>query len=62
MQISGASQSQPLYQQLQAPKVASSEEASEVASGPAEEARESASIAKSAEQSRGMGTTIDVLA
>jgi hypothetical protein len=62
MEISSVGQSpfalrQPA--QVQAPR---SEEAGEVASSPAEEARESGSIVKAAEQDRGMGTKIDVLA
>ena len=60
MQISAIGMGQaiaPAYS-IQSP----SEEVGEKASGPAEEARESSSIAKPAELARGMGNNIDLLA
>ena len=62
MQISGASQAQPQFQQASSVQASRSEEATEVASSPREEASEAQSIVKSAEQDRGLGTKIDVFA
>jgi hypothetical protein len=62
MQISGIGQSGFSLQQAPVVQAQRSEEAGEVASGPAEEARESGTLVKSAEQDRGLGTMVDVLA
>ena len=63
MQISASEYSTPSVQQFRAPQAApQGEEAGEVASGPAEEARESASFMKSAEQAQGLATKIDLMA
>jgi hypothetical protein len=61
MQISTISGGQSLAQGSQVMALRS-EESGEVASSPAEEAQEKGSIAKSAEQARGMGNSIDLLA
>ncbi len=61
MNVSGPSASQniPSLYQLQR---RGPEEAGEAASGPAEEAGEGVSIAKSAETARGLGGRLDILA
>jgi len=61
MQISGIGQSSLSLNQSSI-IAQRSEEAGEVAGGSQEEAREAPSLVKAAEQDRGMGTKIDVLA